>query len=193
MNRTLIRVAFGMAIMAVCTTLNSCQTLQNLAANENVKNVVTTLLTNYVQGQGATTIYNGTLQSQLLKKKDSSYFTVNSKGDFASQTANITVIAGQMATITVPAQTVDGATMSQVALGNLNIAKNGTASTITVGDNTTANGTLTVNGTSYNITGAFLDGCTYTEAGTIEAGLIQFYFGTNQEYVASFKFKGKKQ
>ena len=76
---------------------------------------------------------------------------------------------------------------------DLNIAKNGTASTITVGDNTTANGTLTVNGTTYPITGAYLEKCTYTEAGTLEAALIQFYFGEGQDYVASFKYKGKKQ
>lgn len=193
MKKSLFHAALCIAIVAVAATLHSCQTLQSLATNENVKTVVSTLLTNYVQGQGTTTVYNGTLESQLLKKNGSSFLTVNSKGNFASQAAAITVIAGQVATISVPAQTVDGATMSQVALGNLNIAKNGSASTITVGDNTTANGTLTVNGTTYPITGAYLEKCTYTEAGTLEAALIQFYFGEGQDYVASFKFKGKKQ
>lgn len=190
MKKSFIKTALCGIVIA--STLTSCQALQTIATNENVKNVVTTLLTNYVQGQGVTTVYNGTLQSQLLKKKDSAYLTVNSKGDFASQTAAVTIIAGQMATITVPAQTVDGATMSQVSLGNLIITKNGTSSTITVGDNTTANGTLTVSGTPYSISGAYLEKCTYTEAGALEAAVIQFYFGTNKEYVASFKFAGKK-
>jgi len=192
MKKTFKKVALFAGIVAATTALTGCQTVANLANNENVKTVVSTLLTNYVAGQGTTTNYTGTLSSQLLKKSGTSYVTVNSKGTLATQTATIPVVAGTMATLTIPAMTIDGASMSEVSLGNLNIAKSGTSSTITVGDNTTAAGTLTVSGTAYSISGAYLESCTYTDAGALEGGLIQFYFGTNKEYVASFKFSGKK-
>lgn len=193
MKKTFRKVALFAGIVVATSSLSSCQTVATLATNQQVRQVVSTLLTNYVAGQGTTSVYNGKLSSQLLKKSGENYTTVNAKGTFATQAANVTIVAGQTATITVPAQTIDGAAMSDVALGNLIIAKNGTTNTITVGDNTTANGTITVNGTAYNISGAYLDACSYTDAGEFDGGTIQFYFGPNKEFVANLKFSGKKQ
>ena len=187
-------MALALVAAVATTVMSGCQTVQSIAKNENLKNVVSTMLTNYVGGIGTTTNYSGTLSSQLLKKSGSSYVFVNSNGNYATQTITLPVIASSnVATITLPEQTIDGAKMSQVSVGNITISKSGTTSTITVGDSSTASGTLTVDGTIYNISGAYLDKCTYTDAGAFEGGTIQFYFGTDNEYVASFKFSGKKK
>jgi len=180
------KIAFFVCAAIVSMTMTSCQTLQKIANNEQVGQIVQTLLTNYVSMQGTTYNCTGTGTAALWTNKGTAATPNFLAGDNQSSSMTITTVLFQTSgQLTFPTLSVGGATMEGVALGALNY----TNSTLTVGDNTTAAGTLTVNGKTYSVAGAYLNNCTFSN-NKLSAGTVQIYFGTNYEYLVNLSFTG---
>lgn len=180
------KIAFFACALVVSFTLTSCQTLQTISKNEQVGQIIQAILTNYISMQGTTYNCTGTGSAALWKNKGTQTAPNFLAGENQSSNMTITAVFSQTAAqLTLPALTVEGAKMEGVALGALTYANN----TITVGDNTTAAGTLTVNGTAYPVAGAYLNNCTFSN-NKLAAGTVQIYFGANYEYLINLSFTG---
>lgn len=182
------KIAFFACALVVSMVMTSCSTIQSIANNQQVGTIVQTLLTNYVSAQGTTHSCAGTGTAALWTNKGTASSTNFTAG--TTQTINVTIpvvitTASSTVQMTLPDLTLDGAAMSGVALGALTYSNN----TITAGDNTTATGTLTVNGKSYSVAGAYLNGCTYA-SNKLTATQMQIFFGSNYEYVVNIAFTG---
>lgn len=176
----------------ICATLmlSGCQTVQQMAQNPDLQNIAKAVLTTMLTPQqGTTQNYSGTLSAQLLQKNASGeYIFVNGTGKKTPSTATLPVTSNATsAGIQIPAMTIDGAQMSLVQIANLA----NTNGTIAVGDNTSADATLTVGGKAYPISAVYFDGCTFTTDGTFTGKTMQIYFGANSEFVADMTFTGK--
>lgn len=172
--------------------MTSCETLQKIAQDENFGKLVTAIASNYVNAQGTTYNYTGTAQAQLLKKTADGYLFVEKDGKTTKVDMTLPLVAGNVATIQFPTISVDGGTMTNTAVGNLVITANGSKNTVTVGDQTTATGSLTLDGKTYNISGVYLQDCTYSTT-KFEGKTMQIYFGDANDYVMSITFDGKVQ
>lgn len=179
----------GALLLCTAIMFTGCQQLQQLSQNVDFQKAVSIILTNVIQNQGTTQNYSGTLSAQLLQKNaNGEYVYVNGTGKKTPNTVNLSLTTNPTAaSMVIPTITIDGATMSAVQLANLANA-NGT---ITVGNNTTADATLTVGGKAYPISAVYFDGCTVNDKGSFNGTMMQIYFGSNSEYVADMTFSGK--
>lgn len=155
--------------------------------------------------------YVGTLNAQLLVSDGKGGYTTPGEGQAFSGTQLpvtekvTTVTTGdkmsdgsvqneqtssvRTADITLPAFSVDGASMTEVNFASLDCtlgSKN--VRTLSVGDNTTGTGSLTVGGQTYDVSLVYLEG-TFTES-TYDISVMSIYFGDS--YVINITFSGKE-
>ena len=90
--------------------------------------------------------------------------------------------------MTVPGMTVNGATMSAINFYNLNMAATSNNTTLDVGDNTSAEGSLTVNGTTYEVSNVYME--TTVTSQKLVITLMSIYFGPNNEFAMNLTFAG---
>lgn len=201
MKKIFVKALSLILVLAACGSMSSCAVLSSVASSELTKQVLnsdltkqvlTAVLQTYVNGQGTTYNYSGNFAAVVLKKgADGQYAFVNGKGTATTTAGTCPLIVGQVGTITLPAITADGGTMSDVALGNLTIGGTQGAQTLTVADNTTGQGTLAIDGKTLSLSSVYVE-CKYDTAGTMKYDM-SVYFGENLDYAVNVSFEGKVQ
>jgi len=188
--------------MALCAlsmsfSMTSCD-------NEELMNILGELLTQYLNGQGVQRNFTGTatgMYAMVSTDGGQNFKFIDEKNQSATASMTLPVKLGNNAAqVDFPAVTVNGISFPATTVANLNATVNNgqTGINITVGDNTTANGTLVVDGVEYPIYNIFVDNFIFTTnettgASTITAKQLQLWYGTPETriYVVNYAYTGK--
>ena len=188
-----MRKIFRKAILSLC--ILSMGLVNVSCDSETITELITILITNLVGQQGTTYTFTGSGTAQeLIMQSDGQYQYGNATPSKFNGTFSVTV-NNTVANMTVPGMTVNGATMSAINFYNLNMAATSNNTTLDVGDNTSAEGSLTVNGTTYNVTSVYIETekeelrTTVTNQ-KLNIPIMSIYFGNKGEFAMNLTFAG---
>ena len=188
-----MRKIFRKAILSLC--ILSMGLVNVSCDSETITELITILITNLVGQQGTTYTFTGSGTAQeLIMQSDGQYQYGNATPSKFNGTFSVTV-NNTVANMTVPGMTVNGATMSAINFYNLNMAATSNNTTLDVGDNTSAEGSLTVNGTTYNVTSVYIETekeelrTTVTNQ-KLNIPIMSIYFGDNGKFAMNLTFAG---
>lgn len=188
-----MRKIFRKAILSLC--ILSMGLVNVSCDSETITELITILITNLVGQQGTTYTFTGSGTAQeLIMQSDGQYQYGNATPSKFNGTFSVTV-NNTVANMTVPGMTVNGATMSAINFYNLSMAATSNNTTLDVGDNTSAEGSLTVNGTTYNVTSVYIETekeelrTTVTNQ-KLNIPIMSIYFGNKGEFAMNLTFAG---
>ena len=178
-------------VAGTAMTTTSCS-----SDNGGIAQILGTLLTNLLGQQGTVYNFTGNGTMQVLKNTaaagtDPVWTKVTESLTFQG-TLPLTV-NNTAATLQIPALNLGGNQMSQVTFSQLVLTAHSSGQTvdytkIDTGTSSTATGTLTVNGTAYNVSNLYIDAKATNETMTVKG--MSIYFGDNFEYVVNVVFTG---
>jgi len=153
---------------------------------------ISAIFNNLIKLQGTTYTYsgNGTVQELILQSDGESYQYGNATPSKFTGSVVLTV-NNTLAELTIPSMTVNGASMSQVKFYNLAMQSTNNATKLDVGDSTSADGTLTVDGTTYSVSNVYIE--TAVTSQSIAITILSIYFGDNNEYAINITYTGTAQ
>ena len=188
-----MRKIFRKAILSLC--ILSMGLVNVSCDSETITELITILITNLVGQQGTTYTFTGSGTAQeLIMQSDGQYQYGNATPSKFNGTFSVTV-NNTVANMTVPGMTVNGATMSAINFYNLNMAATSNNTTLDVGESTRAEGSLTVNGTTYNVTSVYIETekeelrTTVTNQ-KLNIPIMSIYFGNKGEFAMNLTFAG---
>ena len=188
-----MRKIFRKAILSLC--ILSMGLVNVSCDSETITELITILITNLVGQQGTTYTFTGSGTAQeLIMQSDGQYQYGNATPSKFNGTFSVTV-NNTVANMTVPGMTVNGATMSAINFYNLSMAATSNNTTLDVGDNTSAEGSLTVNGTTYNVTSVYIETekeelRTTEKKKKLNIPIMSIYFGNKGEFAMNLTFAG---
>lgn len=195
------RIIESAVLLSVIFALTGCQQLQSIAQNQQVQQVLTTVLQSVTATQGTTYNFSGSATgAYAMASSDGgkNFLYLDEKNIKNTLSLTLPVTIGTTAAINFPAMTVNGVNFPATTVSGLSVSTSSTSSTISVGDNTGADGTLTVNGTQYPIYNIVADGVTVTDSNgkkTLKASTLQLWYGTPETklYVVNYAYSGTAQ
>lgn len=161
--------------------------------NTDWREIASLILNNLLGQQGVTYNFIGTGTMQVLQNTSGANGFVNATEKLAFQGTLPLTVNNSTATLQLPSMTLGKYQMSNVTFSNLVLraVTNGNVTeytSIEVGDNTTADGTITVDGNSYPVSNLYLQAKATNTTLTITA--MSIYFGQNDEYAVNVVFTG---
>lgn len=196
MKKLFTKVAIFVAALAFPFTLVSCD-------NEELMTILGQVLEQMLAGQGTKYNFTGTATNAfVLTSNDGgeNYVYLDEKNiNGTINNVKIPVTLGNnAASMEFPSVTVNGITFPATKVANLLAAADGDYINIGVGDNTTADGTLTTPaGGSYPIYNIYFEDVKFTTnqttgVSTLTAGTIQLYYGTKETplFVVNYSYNG---
>ncbi len=190
-----MRKIFRKAILSLCIlsmglVFANCSTLGNFGKNidsNTLTQIITALVTDLVGQKGTVYTFSGSgTAQQLVMRSDGQY---NSAGDATNYKANMKVTTNNtFANLEIPAIKLKGCKMSIVTFYNLSMTTATNSTSLTVGDNTTADGTITIDGATYSVSNVYMETTVTNQKLTIT--MMSIYFGENNQYVMNLTYTG---
>lgn len=181
-----MRKFFRKAILSVC--ILSMGLVNVSCDSDTITELITILITNLVGQQGTTYTFSGSGTAQeLIMQSDGQYQYGNATPAKFSGNFSVTV-NNTLANMTVPGMTVNGATISAINFYNLSMTATSNNTTLDVGDSTSAEGSLTVNGTTYEVSNVYMETTVTNQKLTIT--IMSIYFGESNQYVMNLTYLG---
>ena len=181
-----MRKIFRKAILSLC--ILSMGLVNVSCDSETITELITILITNLVGQQGTTYTFTGSGTAQeLIMQSDGQYQYGNATPSKFNGTFSVTV-NNTVANMTVPGMTVNGATMSAINFNDLSMAATSNNTTLDVGESTSAEGSLTVNGTTYDVSSVYMKTTVTSQKLTISE--MSIYFGEKGEFAMNLTFAG---
>ena len=140
-------------------------------------------------GRQESFVYSGLSQSLIKALEGGKYDKTVSSDDIQ---ADFTLsVDDSLSTIRIPSFAMKGATLSPIRLTQLVLAENeDKTTTLTLGPETTLEGSLTIDGTTWQASDAYME--ITANAWEFNIALLEIFFGENKEYVLSIKYLGKR-
>lgn len=188
-----MRKFFRKAILSVC--IFSMGLVNVSCDSDTITELITILITNLVGQQGTTYTFSGTGTAQeLIMQSDGQYQYGNATPSKFNGTFSVTV-NNTLANMTVPGMTVNGATMSAINFYNLSMTATSNNTTLDVGESTSAEGSLTVDGAEYPIYQVYIEYENEQLKTTVTSQkliipIMSIYFGPNGEYAMNLTYTG---
>lgn len=190
-----MRKIFRKAILSLCIlsmglVFANCSTLGNFGKNidsNTLTQIITALVTDLVGQKGTVYTFSGSgTAQQLVMRSDGQY---NSASDATNYKANMKVTTNNtFANLEIPAIKLKGCKMSIVTFYNLSMTTATNSTSLTVGDNTTADGTITIDGATYSVSNVYMETTVTNQKLTIT--MMSIYFGENNQYVMNLTYTG---
>ena len=190
-----MRKFFRKAILSLCIlsmglVVANCSTFGNFGKNidsNTLTQIITALVTDLVGQKGTVYTFSGSgTAQQLVMRSDGQY---NSAGDATNYKANMKVTTNNtFANLEIPAIKLKGCKMSIVTFYNLSMTTATNNTSLTVGDNTTADGTITIDGATYSVSNVYMETTVTNQKLTIT--MMSIYFGESNQYVMNLTYTG---
>ncbi|GEM_PF-4388261 len=180
MKKTIKRIALCFAIGSMGLTMGSCD-------GDDITNILSIVQQLINMNAGTNYVYSGTGSSQSLVKSGEEY-QIDGNDSIAAQCQVSVSSNGATANLVLPAITCGNFQMSQVTFNSLALSVKDNLNYLSTGDNTTANGTLTYNGKTYDVSNLYIV-CSLNDA-QIAISEMSIYFGDDQ-YALNLTFNGK--
>lgn len=143
----------------------------------------------YLIGRQESFTYTGSCRPLIKALEGGKYDKTISSDDIQ---ADFTLgVADSIASLRIPSFVTKGASLSQIQLNQLILSDNEEkTTTIALGPESTLEGTLTVDGTIWQASEAYME---FTaDAWEMNIAQLEIFFGENKEYVLSIKYSGKR-
>lgn len=181
--------------VAVCLVLGG----MSLSMTSCDSDVITGILGQLVEAltgtaAGQTYTYNGTevLDCYGDRQSDGSYKTLLAHGQMNNK--GVTFVAKQVGSIvqgevTLPACKDEKVTISEITVGGITCTTQNDNTILSLPDEYTADGTVTVGGKNYAITGVFIDKASYVNTSKINL-VMSIFYGDGLEYAVNVTYTG---
>ncbi len=197
MKKTFKTVVLALAVLCSGGVMTSCD-------SDAIAEVLNTIIGNLVN-TGQTYTYQGSATTQTLRNTSTtstaswSYLNSTSANDGTIAISSMQVSlesSGATATLTIPTYTDGKATLNKIQIYNLVMTANsdGSATTLSISDDSTIDGSITVNGKAYSASNLYIDRATAT-SGAIDLKICIYFdstdnpgkyiFATNLEYAGT--------
>lgn len=168
-------------------------TFTSCGENTDWREIASIILNNLLGQQGVTYNFTGKGTMQVLQNTGGANGFVNATERLAFQGTLPLTVNNSAATLQIPSMTLGNYQMSNITFSNLVLraVTNGNVTEYTsveVGDNTTADGSITVNGTSYPVTNLYME--TKATNTTLTITIMSIYFGQDNEFAVNVVFTG---
>ncbi|MBQ1634158.1 MAG: BACON domain-containing protein [Bacteroidaceae bacterium] len=143
----------------------------------------------YLIGRQESFTYTGSCRPLIKALEGGKYDKTISSDDIQ---ADFTLgVADSIASLRIPSLVTKGASLSQIQLNQLILSDNEEkTTTIALGPESTLEGTLTIDGTIWQASEAYME---FTaDAWEMNIAQLEIFFGENKEYVLSIKYSGKR-
>ena len=190
MKKTFKCVMIALAMLSAGTVITSCESDDNFLSQ----------IINMLFNTGETYTYQGTATSQILQ--GSTTEDQGWRGNYINATNNnptgISTISsmqtslecGQTAKLTIPAYTDGKATTSTITIYNLvmTASTDNSYTNLSIGDNSTIDGTITVDRQTYTAANLYIEKATATSGQLAFTGTIYFANADNTDYAIAINF-----
>lgn len=184
MKKFFTKVMVALCLFGGSFSFSSCD---SDVIGEIIGTLLPELIGNIWGGSGETNNYVGDFSEQLLKADGSSFIAATEAESYSGTTIAASVNKQNQISITIPGHTnsTKTFTITDIVLGNLEIAEGGALS---VGDNSTISGSITVGGKSIEATNCYIKST--VTSGNLSISEMSIYFG-DDVYALNVKFEGK--
>lgn len=191
------KFALCLSVLAMGLSMGSCnmgdisKVLASRLQDAGTMQVLSTVLKN-IAGSTVVTNYTGKATSQTLYSYEDSWLYVNKSqtNSFDNHAVALSVkTAGQAkyGSVTIPAYTDGGATLTAVNLYNLSMDANGK---MDICDNSSIDGTLTVNGKTYTAGSLYITKAQQSASGLALEVTIYFSDGKDYTHAVNYTYSG---
>lgn len=170
-----------MVILFTGVAVSSCD--ENSTWMQILKNLI---------GSNTTYVYSGSASYQCLAEPNEAGAYTKTLANFTTQNSQVTLTTTSInetsATLVLPAVSSNGVSISAITLSNLQMTSTEAATTLSVGDGSYIDGTITANGQTLEASNLYITAASAT-SGIITLEMT-IYFGDNAQAV-NYKYSGK--
>lgn len=179
-------------VAVVSMSISSCDTVKKVLADQQTQQLLGAIITNMMGQQGSNYQFKGSGTTQLLTLKAGGtafqdYEQGSKQVKFNGQM--MVVVNNTNANMIIPDLKVGEGTMNGIKLYNMQLSQATNATGITVGDNSTIDGTYTINGKAYKASNLYISATVTNQQ--LNITLMSIYFGDNGEYAVNIVFDGQ--
>ena len=172
----------------LCATLLMGSIFATSCDSETIAAIIAQLL-----NTGTTYTFSGTGNAASLigtgTNTDGSYnYASDGTGTVQTNIQVSVASSGSTATMVIPSFKCGSFTMSQVTFSNLVLSTNGNYNTLSVGESSSADGSITYNSQTYDVCNLYIE-CKLNDSEIIISSM-SIYFG-DEKYVINLPFSGK--
>lgn len=190
MKKTFKYVMVALAMLSAGTVITSCEGEDNFLS-QIINLLFNTGETYTYQGKATSQILQGsTVEGQGWRGKYINETNSNPTGISTISSMQVSLECGQTAKLTLPAYTDGKGQTSTITIYNLAMTASNdqTYTNLSIGDNSTIDGTITVDGQTYTAANLYIENATATSGQFAFTGTIYFANADNTDYAIAINF-----
>lgn len=189
--KTIKRFFVCLFTTACMLSFTNCQSVVTALNDQQTQQMIGAIITNLVGQRGSNYTYNGKGTKQELALKENGkpfedYIEASKTQDYTG-TYSVT-INNTNANLVLPNMVVGNGTISGMRIYNLMLETVSGGTKLSISDNSTIDGTFTINGVDIKPTNLYIDAVITNQQ--FKINLMSIYYGENGEHVANLTFDG---